>query len=1023
MFKNVVMMAWKERWSEQKWTMNMKSLIQPGNTGDVIQMADVLFTQAFTGSTPNNVLLSYFNYGLKSGVFSYAAIFTAISKHEDLQNVTNMTSTLAFLMLYIEKLNKGQILEDSMTLCKALLFILQWLLRNIEQYLNGVQDVSKQDAEEIIRRNCAALHSLTTSRRTASLLTVARFEESSVWSHIETDLAVIKGEAVNQKSVHNDVMMSCNSVSQLARCHTKTLAIYPMEKVFGTETHHSMLLNMMILLEGEWNKTTDHDTLMQQALLIAQLCDMNVKDVCLDLIRACMLGFVGNADGKMKHKWSAMLFLTLPEYLCRLKSIVPSNSGSEITIRQDHGDFESALVDAFSELLHYGSLLDMLDQVTANTNCFCWLVERCVSFDLLTEIKVEDLKLKRQGMQTAPSQHPLPAIEPSKLPKYKATAMQLLTILNTNDYTSNQETLLSTLNQIWANFDVIVASGSSQNVQNFAQKLMAFNDTVKINPKQGENVKSAQTRCLLFDFTFFFICGIAEQYGKNAALSSFSCDDETLKPFMWQWISYYWPDDRLSISQSSINRKLEVDDKRVKVFIDMLQSIRDRTQEQSPSLVKWHDYCINLTRAFLEMIKALYCKYITKADLVGACDVICKNLSLGVRLSCLVEASRFSLSVSNEFNTSLKDVFYKLLSRPSSTGQDLHIEKRYSMFKNAAAILLKDSNPSAFRDVDSELLSTSTITYPMDVFCELLSECRQSGWIDSKLQKKFTAILDQSGPQWFVRQIVSQLLKQTRKDVVDRTAIVMSGLMQLDLESCTICLLRHEIPHYLTNGSHHLLLSAPAGNALAKLTVSCLAVVLQNLSLQQKGCLPPKSQKQKLDHEYFVSGIEAPMLQQGRAHENGGPSKLRRLFSVTAEHDLASGAFSSILGDPQSLNISQSRSARVTDQPLLRALSYALDIMHMSLEQHQPGPHIDFIVQFVYLASCCGVLVSQAVLQFMPLSMVSELAALVSDEGNASKIRKLDANFDNLRFCLSVSDLGHGVSRKIAAKTICQMQL
>lgn len=1015
------MTAWKQRWSEQRWTTSMKKLIQQGNVSDMIQMADVLFTQAFVGNTPNTVLLGYFNYGLTSGILSYGAILSAISKHDDLQNVLNMKCILNFLRFHIKKMNSGQILEDSLMLCKALLHVLQWLLGNMEQYLNGIKDVSSQDATEIIQSNCSVLHSLTTLRRTASLLTIARFEESSVWSHIETDLAVIKGAAVNH-AAQNDITLCCNSVSQLSRCHAKTTSICPAIKVFGNHSHHSMLINMLILLEGEWNKTTDPDSLIQQLLLIAQICGLNSKDICVDLMRACMLGFLGNVHGNTKHKWSSVLFLRLPIYLCRLKSFLSVNSGCDFTISNDYTNFDDALADAFSELLRYDSLLDVLDQVTASSDCFSWLVERCLSFELIRTEDCDGLKEKRIAIIKGPSQHPGLAVEPSKLLQYETTAGKLLSFLDTSDYTANQESHVATWSQISNNFTLIIASGSTaQNVQNFARKLMSFNEIVKLNPKQGENAKSAQIRCQLFDFTFFFLCQIAEQYGKNIVLNSAPDHDDVNKPFTYRWILHYWPERCPSDNNNVTIKNLEVDDKRVKVFIDKLQSTRERTQEQSPTLVKWHDTCIHMTKAFIEMIKAWNYKYISKNDVLSACDIICKTASLAVRLSCLMESAKFSLSASNEFNAELKEVFYKLLSRPLSVGQDLHIDKIYGMFKHLATMLLQDMVPVIFHNPKTDVKTATQ--YPLDVFTDLIMECTQSEWIDSSMLKQLSDILDKTGSRWFTHQIVAQLLKQTRKDIVERSAMVMSGLIQLDLESCVICLLRHEIPHYLTDGSHYMHLSAPSGHALARLTVSGLAMVLHNLSLLQKGCLPRKSHAKRLEHEYLVAGIQAPIAQSRQPQGNTGPNKLRRLFSVTAEHDLASGAFSSILSDSQGVSMSQSRSVGTTDQPILQSLSYVLDIMHASLKQHRPGPQIDFIIQFIYMASCCGELVSQAVVQFMPLTMASELASLITHKGSACKIQSLDEDFDALHFSLCISDLGNGLSRKIAAKAISQITL
>lgn len=1023
-FKNVVITAWKQRWSEQKWTMTMRKLLPPGQNGD-FQMADVLFTQAFVGSSPNYLLLNYFNYGVKAGNFSYAAILSAISKHEDLGNVTSMKYILEFLTKCMNDLNKGQVFEESMPLCRTLLVLLQWLLRNIEQYLKGTHNMSGlslEDVEGIVEMNCLALKTLTTSPRTACLLTIARFEQSSVWSHIETDLAVIKN-AADQHKMQVDVIKSCQLVSQLSRCHTKTSPIFALSGITSKESNHFMVISMLILLEVEWNKSTDVDALIQQLLLIARICNLTISEMCMDVIRASIMGFLGSLESMLQPKWSAFVYLILPQYLNRLSSSVGGASGARTGITQVETDFRKSIYEAFVSLLHYDSLLDMLDQVSGNTDCLGVILDQCLSYKLIDSHHVNNLKGKRNvqraSLSVLSARGQTRNCDPNVILKCEQTVQGLLSVLDSADYMSEQESLLSTLSQMLGTFDIILASASaSENLQQFSKKLMLYNDTVKINKPTGENSKVAQLRCLLFDYTFLLVCQIAQQYGKDAMLATVSTDES--KTFLCSWIHSCWPSNRWPAGSNNENLvALSYDDNRVQMLLSVLR----KGSELALSLQKWNDLCTNLPQAFLEILKAWQFGVISETEITGACNVICNTLSYAVRLSCLAVIGKYAEQVSIEVqNKHINMVVRHLVAQGSGSPPELQSEKRYKLFRNTAAVLLGNlsiSEDCSISRVPVQNVENSEV-FTSHELQELLTECGHMGWVNRTMLKKLDKILHIAGPRWFCHQLVLHVLTQTRKDLVERNVCLIFSVFQLDVDSLTICLLRHEIPHFLTNEDEHLLLSAPAGVVLTQLAVSCLATVLHNISLQQKVCLVQRSAKEKLLHRLLLASTDTATSQTSHTKEEGGPNKLRRLFSSTAEHDLAGSAFSSLLSLPVENPHNNDSKHR---EPVLRALSYCLDVMHMSLNERQSGPQTDFAIRFVYLASSCGELVSQAVLQLMPSSMVTQLTSAITTLSKIIKSEHFDKDFNILHFTLSVSDLGHPLSRQVAAKAVCQISI
>lgn len=95
--KQAILQAWKERWSDYQWAINMKKFFPRGATWDILNLAglqcngegrvggggpgkmlplslslisraDALLEQAMIGPSPNPLILSYLKYAISSQV-------------------------------------------------------------------------------------------------------------------------------------------------------------------------------------------------------------------------------------------------------------------------------------------------------------------------------------------------------------------------------------------------------------------------------------------------------------------------------------------------------------------------------------------------------------------------------------------------------------------------------------------------------------------------------------------------------------------------------------------------------------------------------------------------------------------------------------------------------------------------------------------------------------------------------------------------------------------------------------------
>uniref|UniRef100_A0A8C6A8N7 Mediator of RNA polymerase II transcription subunit 24 n=1 Tax=Marmota marmota marmota TaxID=9994 RepID=A0A8C6A8N7_MARMA len=66
--KQAILQAWKERWSDYQWAINMKKFFPKGATWDILNLAEALLEQAMIGPSPNPLILSYLKYAISSQV-------------------------------------------------------------------------------------------------------------------------------------------------------------------------------------------------------------------------------------------------------------------------------------------------------------------------------------------------------------------------------------------------------------------------------------------------------------------------------------------------------------------------------------------------------------------------------------------------------------------------------------------------------------------------------------------------------------------------------------------------------------------------------------------------------------------------------------------------------------------------------------------------------------------------------------------------------------------------------------------
>uniref|UniRef100_A0A2I2YSP9 Mediator of RNA polymerase II transcription subunit 24 n=1 Tax=Gorilla gorilla gorilla TaxID=9595 RepID=A0A2I2YSP9_GORGO len=116
--KQAILQAWKERWSDYQWAINMKKFFPKGATWDILNLADALLEQAMIGPSPNPLILSYLKYAISSQMVSYSSVLTAISKFDDFSRDLCVQALLDIMDMFCDRLSCHGKAEECIGLCR-----------------------------------------------------------------------------------------------------------------------------------------------------------------------------------------------------------------------------------------------------------------------------------------------------------------------------------------------------------------------------------------------------------------------------------------------------------------------------------------------------------------------------------------------------------------------------------------------------------------------------------------------------------------------------------------------------------------------------------------------------------------------------------------------------------------------------------------------------------------------------------------------------------------------------------------
>ncbi|XP_077921813.1 mediator of RNA polymerase II transcription subunit 24 isoform X3 [Halichoerus grypus] len=946
--KQAILQAWKERWSDYQWAINMKKFFPKGATWDILNLAEALLEQAMIGPSPNPLILSYLKYAISSQMVSYSSVLTAISKFDDFSRELCVQALLDIMDMFCDRLSCHGKAEECIGLCRALLSALHWLLRctaaSAERLREGLEAGAPAPAagEKQLAMCLLRLEKTLSSTKNRALLHIAKLEEASSWTAIEHSLLKL-GEIL--ASLSNPQLRS-----QAEQCGTLIRSIPTMLAVHSEQLHKTgyPTVHAVVLLEGTMNLTGETQPLVEQLMMVKRMQHIPTPLFVLEIWKACFVGLIESPEGTEELKWTAFTFLKIPQVLVKLKKYC-------------HGDkdFTEDVSCAFEFLLKLTPLLDKADQ-RCNCDCTKFLLQECSKQGLLSEASVTNLMAKRaadreHAPQLKSGENANIQPNPGLILRAEPTVTNILKTMDA-DHSKSPEGLLGVLGHMLSgkSLDLLLAAAAATGkLKSFARKFINLNEFTTHGNE--ELAKAASVRALLFDISFLMLCHVAQTYGSEVILSESSTGAQV--PFFETWMQTCMPEEGKILNPD--HPCFWPDSTKVESLVALLNN----SSEMKLVQMKWHEACLSISAAILEILNAWENGVLAFESIQKITDNIKgKVCSLAVCAVAWLVAHVRMLGL-DEREKSLQMI--RQLAGPLYSENTLQFyNERVVIMSSILEHMCADVLQQTAAQIKFPSTGVDTMPYwnllppkrPIkEVLTDIFAKVLEKGWVDSRSIHIFDTLLHMGGVYWFCNNLIKELLKETRKEHTLRAVELLYSIFCLDMQQVTLVLLGHILPGLLTDSSKWHSLMDPPGTALAKLAVWC---ALSSYSSHKGQASSRQKKRHREDIEDYISLFPLDDMQ---------PSKLMRLLSSNEED-------ANILSSPtdrsmsSSLSASQLHTVNMRD-PLNRVLANLFLLISSILGSRTAGPHTQFVQWFMEECVDCLEQGSRgSILQFMPFT-------------------------------------------------------
>uniref|UniRef100_A0A8C1H9Y3 Mediator of RNA polymerase II transcription subunit 24 n=1 Tax=Cyprinus carpio carpio TaxID=630221 RepID=A0A8C1H9Y3_CYPCA len=790
--KQAILQAWKERWSDYQWAINIKKNCPKGATWDYLNLAEALLEQAMIGPSPNPLILSYLKYAISS-------------QFDDFSRELCIKSLLEIMDMFSNRLSCHGKAEECIGLCRAMLCTVVWLLQGCAWYCERLRESGTLPALENSLRACLErMTNLLHSTKNRALVHIARLEEQASWTNVEQALLKL---SENLNAVTNQTLKE-----NLEECVSLVKSIPQMLCLQSDPPVHTSFpsVHAFIMLEGTMNLTGETQPLVEQLMMIKRMQRIPAPLFVLEIWKACFTGLIESPEGNEELKWTAFTFLK---------------------VRFELFWFH------FQFVFHIPHR-PKSDQ-RCNCDCLSLLLQECNKLGLLSEANTATLTAKRSEdrehaprLKTAENANIQP--NPGLILRAEPTVTNILKTVDA-DHSKSPEGLLGVLGHMLSgkSLDLLLAAAAATG------KLKSFAP------------KSASVRALLFDISFLMLCHVVQTYGSEVILSDPSPSSET--PFFETWLQTCMPEEGKTLNPD--HPCFRPESGKVESLVALLNSSSEMKLVQmkwheiclsTPAAIlevlnAWENGVLSVeaVQKITDNIKGKVCS-------MAICSVAW--LVAHVRMLGLDEREKPQ--------TMIRQLMTPMSGENTLQFYHERVVIMSSILEHMCADVFQQTGLSLRPAVEGQepIPYRNLLPARQPILQALQTQFREvleKGWVDSHAFHLFENLLHMGGVFWFTNNLVKELLKETRKEWASRVVELLYSIFCLDTQQITLTLLGHILPRLLTDPAHWHSLADPPGRALAKLSVWC---ALSSYSSHHKGQASAQQRKrQREDIEDYTS--------------------------------------------------------------------------------------------------------------------------------------------------------------------------
>ncbi|KXJ68227.1 hypothetical protein RP20_CCG004941 [Aedes albopictus] len=585
LLKLMLLRAWKERWTDCQWGINVKTVLTRGVSGDVYSLADCILQQAVVGSGANTLFLSYLKHSLCAHLISHAAVLKRIAKYDHFEMHHCLIALLDFLESIIAGVTcRGK--QEEGLLTKAMLSLVYWLMQIYKHAIEtfGENRSLSADQQEVVEKTANVLEKIVQSQFLLGVVYVGKLADPELFGLVAKKCLDIENltaktgfvpPVVSQKNVTvNDY------IRKVATIETGTLEMKDFDGK-GVEPI-TFCMQPLIAIDILLNPNCDTQMYVLEFLSIRSLKNYPLSRLYCEIIRGC-LTCLNNVSGTSRESFiCAFTFIKVPQIIRQIHRQSRVLNASDFEDAKP--DYSPEVVEAFELLLQDSAILDFMDAKCA-CNTVEYLLNEMLKHHLINEKQSKMIAAKRDVITSGLQKLDLNTNQHSIVKFVLRAEPPLVGILKTlsSDYNKVQEALLGMLCQVLSgnSFELILSVATVEGkLKTFVAGLIKCNENSKQVP--GEMGKPAMTRAALFDVSFLMLVFIVQNYGSEVVPT------EGTDSFFEKWVRECMVEKHKS--KSPMNMVKLCDQSKVDELIVSLNS-PDGLKATS---LKWQEICANI---------------------------------------------------------------------------------------------------------------------------------------------------------------------------------------------------------------------------------------------------------------------------------------------------------------------------------------------------------------------------------------------------------------------------------------------